>query len=97
MSVVATLQTSEEAEQIVQHAITDENTVLEWLRRTPGISVRNIAANAGWLSEKGTPNIWKVQKALKSLKADKLAKIFRKKWAITDLGKKALRGEDIVD
>ena len=95
MSVIATLQTTEEAEQIVQHAISDENTVLEWLRRHPGIAVRNIALNAGWVSEKGAPHVGKVQRALKSLSKDKLAKPFRRKWIITDTGKKVLRGENI--
>lgn len=94
ISVVAALQTSEETERAVDHVTTEENTVLEWLRRSPGISLRDIAVNAGWVNEKGHANRAKVQRLLAGLKDDKLAGTWRRKWRITDLGKAELeRGE----
>lgn len=55
VSIVAALQTTEQAEKAVTQATTDENTVLEWLRRAPGISMSDIARNASWHTEKGDP------------------------------------------
>src|ERR1700722_6677294 len=39
VSIVATLQTEEQAERAIRQTTLDENTVLEWLRREPGISI----------------------------------------------------------
>lgn len=94
VSVIATLQTADEAERAGAHATAEENTVLQWLRRSPGISIRQIALNAGWLNDKGNPNKIKVQRLLTSLKADNLARPFRGKWQITPTGKKELSGDD---
>ena len=94
LSVVATLQTAEQAEQATKTAITDENTVLEWLRRHPGISVAAIAENCGWRSENGTPSKSKVHRLLKSLGSMKLVKNWRGKWVITDAGIAELKGHE---
>lgn len=94
VSVVATIQTDEQAERATKQALNDENTVLELIRRHPGISLMNIATNAGWLNAKGDPAKAKVQKLLISLNRNKLAKPWRGKWKITDAGKKELSGEE---
>ena len=93
VSVVAVLQTAEQADISIKAAFTNENVVLEWLRRHPGISVRDIAANAGWLSEAGKPHVGKVQRLLASLNHLKLARKWRGKWKITPAGEAELAGE----
>jgi hypothetical protein len=93
VSVVATLQTEEQAEKAIRQTTLDENTVLEWLRREPGISLANIATNAHWTNDKGTPNRPKVQRLLKSLAALKLVKNWRGKWQITDAGRAELSAD----
>jgi Bifunctional DNA primase/polymerase, N-terminal/AAA domain len=93
VSIVATLQTEDQADKTVAQATTDENTVLEWLRRTPGITIGNICQNAGWVSEGGVPNKAKVYRLLKSLDRNKLVKNWRGKWEITEAGKAELPGE----
>lgn len=90
VSVVATLQTSEAAEQAVKHTLADENVVLEMLRRYPGIIIKDIALNAGWVNLAGKPNFSKVQRLLVELSKDKLVKKWRKKWQITEVGKSEL-------
>lgn len=91
MSIIANLQTDDQAEDAARRALSDENTVLEWLRRHPGISVADIARNAGWLSDnKSQPLKSKAHRLLKALKADKLATQHRGKWLITEAGKKEL-------
>jgi hypothetical protein len=50
VSIVATPQTDIQAEDAARRAHGDENTVLELLRRHPGISIKDIAMNAGWMS-----------------------------------------------
>jgi hypothetical protein len=90
VSVVVALQSEEQAEKAITQATTDENTVLEWLRRTPDITVANIAANVGWVSEKGVPNKAKIHRLIKSLDRNKLVKNWRGKWQITEAGKAEL-------
>jgi RecA-family ATPase len=93
VSIVATLQTDDQAETAASVARSDENVVLEWLRRHPGISLKDIALNAGWVSAQGAPNKAKVHRLLKALKAEKLATQHRGKWLLTDAGKKELEAE----
>jgi len=93
MSVVATLQTDAQAEKTIDQTKADENAVLEHLRRTPGISIAKIAEEVGWVSDKGAPNKAKVQRLLVSLSRDKLTKVWRRKWQITDLGRAELSGK----
>jgi len=61
---------------------------MELLRRYPGISQRALATEAGWLNEKGAPTVTRVNRLLHGLKRDKLVKIFRGKWCLTEAGKK---------
>ncbi len=96
MSIVAALLTDEQAERAAQTVMSDENVVLEWLRRYPGISLKDIATNAGWVSDTHVANKAKVHRLLKGLKAEKLVIQRRGKWEITDAGKKELgqKGEE---
>lgn len=91
VSVVAALQTSEDAAQVARNTVTDENTVLEWLRRHPGITVRDIATNAGWVGDAGNPHVSKVHRLLGGLSHLKLARKWRGKWQITEAGKAELQ------
>jgi 5S rRNA maturation endonuclease (ribonuclease M5) len=91
MSIVARLQTDEQAEKAAGEAISEQNIVLGLLRRYPGISIRNIADNAGWMSDSGVAQKSKVHRLLKALQTDKLAAQRRGKWEITDLGRKELQ------
>ena len=93
VSIVATLQTDDQAETAARVARSDENTVLEWLRRHPGISIKDIALNSGWASPDGSPHKGKVHRLLKALKAEKLVTQHRGKWKMTDAGKKELESE----
>lgn len=95
ISVVAMLQTDEQGEAASKATMTDENTVLEWLRRYPGIMIKDIAMNAGWVNpETKAPNKSKVYRLLKNLERDKLTLVKRRKWVITEAGKKELGGEE---
>jgi hypothetical protein len=90
VSIVATLQTDDQAETAASRARSDEDIILGWLRRQPGISLKDIATKAGWVSTQGVPNKAKVHRLLKALKAEKLATQHRGKWKLTDAGKKEL-------
>ena len=93
-SVVATLRTTEQAEASVKAAVSDENAVLEHLRRTPGISIRNLAVACGWVNLAGGANNGRVQRRLRTLAEMKLVKFWRGKWIITEAGKAELKGEN---
>lgn len=90
VSVLAEIQSPEGAANTAQQATSDENAVLFWLRQRPGCSLANIATEAGWVNERGQPTKAKVQRCLERLKVDKLVKIHRGKWQITDAGKAEL-------
>jgi hypothetical protein len=93
VSIIATLQTAEEAEAAAKQTLGDEDNVLELMRRHPGISQKNIATNAGWVNDRGTPNGAKVNRLLHALKKDKLVKIHRRKWCLTEAGKRESEAE----
>lgn len=93
VSVVAVLQTTEQADMAVKATVSNENVVLEWMRRAPGISIKDLATNIGWVSVSGTPHKGKVHRILKSLQALKLVKFWRGKWLITDAGIAELKQE----
>ena len=76
VSIVATLQTAVQAEDAAKQTLGDENTVLELMRRHPGISQRNLATEARWVNDKGIPNNAKVNRLLQVLKRDKLVRIY---------------------
>ena len=77
VSIVATLQTADQAEIAAKQALGDEDNVLELMRRHPGITQRAIATEAGWVNDKGVPNAAKVNRLMKSLQRDKLIKRYR--------------------
>ena len=93
VSVVATLQTSEQADDVLKKTISDEDAVLEHLRRSPDIPIRNLAINCGWVSLSGVADKAKAHRTLKRLERIKLAKKWRGKWRITEAGKAELKGE----
>ena len=97
VSVVATLRTAEQAEQAIQAAVSDEDAVLEWLRRYPGISIKDIALNCGWTNLAGVPNRARVQRRLRTLAEMKLVKSWRGKWIITEAGKAELNREKMAE
>jgi hypothetical protein len=94
VSVVAPLQTEEQAAKAISQAATDENIVLQQLRDAPGIFFADIARNAGWLTDTAQPQPKKskVHRLIKSLEKSKLVRNWRGDWRITDEGKKELNG-----
>lgn len=97
VSVVAALQTAEQADMAVKATVSNENAVLEWMRRYPGISIKDLAGNLGWVAPSGSPHKGKVHRILKSLQALKLVKFWRGKWLITDAGIAELKQDKIND
>jgi AAA domain len=89
-SIVAEHQSDESAENANKQAISNENAVLKHLNDQPGISIGDIAQKAGWVNSKGEPMKARVQRALVGLKKEKLVRLYRKKWVITDAGKQEL-------
>jgi hypothetical protein len=87
VSVIAEPQSPEGAANGAKQALSDENAVLFWLKQRPGISLADIAEQSGWTNERGVPLKARVQRCLERLKTDKLVKIHRRKWMITDSGK----------
>ena len=90
VSIVARLQSDEQADAAASNARSDENLVLRLLRSFPGASIATLARKANWISDEGTPHKGKVHRLLKSLQADKLAEFHRGKWRITKAGKQEL-------
>jgi hypothetical protein len=90
LSIVAVLQTDEQADAASRSTLSEENTVLEWLRRYPGITQKDIAINAGWVNIAGVPNAPKVFRMLRALQHEKLVIHRRRKWTITEAGKAEL-------
>ena len=88
VSIVATLQTTAQAEDAARQAHSDEDTVLELLRRHPGISLRDIGLNAGWVTPAGSAAVSKVHRLMKTLQRDKLVKLHRGKWCLTAAGER---------
>jgi len=70
----------------------NEDTVLNALDRHPDWSLANIAQFAGWTKD-GTPEKWRVQRAIDVLAKDKLVTQPRRgdKWVLTDKGKAAIQ------
>jgi AAA domain/Primase C terminal 2 (PriCT-2) len=93
VSIVASIQTDDQAETAVKAILREENTVLEWMRRYPDISIKDIALNAKWVAPSGAPLKSKVHRLMKSLQRDKLVTLHRSKWKLTDAGKKELDGD----
>ena len=86
-SIVAAPQSQEAADNARAQTRSDENAVLYWLKERRGISIRAIAREAGWVSDNEVPNTARVHRCLTSLKGDKLVRLYRGKWVITEAGK----------
>jgi hypothetical protein len=70
-------------------AVANEDAVLKTLHGNPSWSYAQIASAVGWVADDGTPEKWRVQRALKRLDHDKLVRKFRGKWRVTEAGKTA--------
>jgi hypothetical protein len=66
----------------------DENRLLDAMLRFPAHSIAAWAMDCGWISETGNPSKSKVHRILKALDKDKLTKLFRGHWKLTEAGKK---------
>lgn len=97
MTVIAQPIDDIEASNEAAQAVVNEDAVLKTLHRNPSASLADIARNLGWIKyddenpdDKGKPEKWRVQRALKHLERDKLTRKFRSKWKVTEAGKTAL-------
>ena len=88
-SVIATPITDEMAQQELAKTIRDEEAVLVSMLNDPSLSMAQVATELGWLSANtNMPQKSKVEKAIKALKEERLVKKSRKRWRLTDSGKK---------
>jgi hypothetical protein len=94
-SVVATLMTQEQVEDAHHKINEDSRTVLEHLRRSPGISLAQIAATVGWLTAKQAPDRMKAHRLIKRLADHKLVDktLDDTVWKITKAGEALLGGK----
>ena len=90
VSVVAPAMSPEEAATASAAATSGENVVLYWVHERPNYSFADIAKAARWTSSTDVPNKAKVLRCLRRLKRAKLVKHYRRKWSITDDGKREL-------
>jgi hypothetical protein len=65
----------------------DEDRVLEFMLDCPGASLKGMAEQFEWKQTDGKPAKWRVQNACKKLGKDKLAKLERDHWQLTEKGK----------
>jgi hypothetical protein len=86
-----------EASNEAAQTVANEDAVLKTLHSNSNASLAEIARNLGWIKyddensdDKGKPEKWRVQRALKRLDRDKLVRKFRGKWRVTEAGKVAL-------
>ena len=87
-SVVALPVTDADAQDQLAKTIRDEDAVLQAMLDNPSASMAQIAQELGWLTAKtNLPLKSKVERAIQSLKDDKLVKKHRKKWRLTNQGK----------
>jgi hypothetical protein len=93
VTIVAIPQSQEAADNAFAQALSDQNAVLYWLRERPGIAIRAVAREAGWVNDRDIPNTAKVHRCLRVLKREKLVRQQRGKWVITEAGKDELRGQ----
>lgn len=93
MTVIARPVDDFEAASHAAQVVANEDAVLRTLCDHPDWSMAEMARSIGWVSDKGEPEKWRVQRALKNLANDKLARKFRGKWRITDAGEKEAQGD----
>jgi hypothetical protein len=72
----------------------DENAVLQFISTNAKVSQASVATAMGWKLHSGDPNKMKAGRIIKTLVKDKLLKEARRgRYALTEEGKKALKGE----
>jgi hypothetical protein len=96
MTIVAEPMSEEAVADHSKQALANEDVVLRALRDHPGCSFAQIARSAGWIDPDDQPEKWRVQRVIGALAGDKLIQQPRKRapWALTEKGKKALKGDD---
>lgn len=75
---------------------TDENKVLDEMLRFPNDSISDWAKAIGWIGSTGQPQKSKVHAILQDLAADKLVEQERKKWVLTNQGRKTAEANAIT-
>jgi len=78
----------DEAEKLQRAELRDENRLLFEMMRDKSGSMAAWARACGWLLANGEPQKSKVHRLLTELKNEKLVKHVRRKWQLTDAGKK---------
>jgi hypothetical protein len=72
----------------------DENAVLQFISTNTKVSQASVATAMGWKLHNGDPNKMRAGRIIKTLVKDKLLKEGRRgRYALTEEGKKALKGE----
>jgi hypothetical protein len=87
-SVVAVPIDDAQAEALEKQGQSHEDTILTTMLANPKASLADLATKAGWINPKGRPMKSRVGRVLDDLKLDKLVKMQRKRWALTEAGKK---------
>jgi hypothetical protein len=91
-TVMATPLGEEGKDTIRAAAREDEDLVLESLAATPGISLRKIAEDRGWIFQStGEPAKSRVQKIVDKLKKAGLVEFDRDTWTVTKKGETAIK------
>jgi hypothetical protein len=93
MTIIAEPMSEEAVADHAKQALANEDVVLQALRHHPDWSFAQIADSAGWVSDDGKPEKWRVSRAIRSLAADKLIQQTRTgaPWKLTDKGEEALK------
>lgn len=91
MTPVAVPMTDLEEAKAAGEVRQDENLLLNTMLRFPNESIAGWADACGWKSDKGIPHKSKVHRLLLQLKEDKLARLFRRRWELTEAGKREAR------
>jgi hypothetical protein len=92
MTVVADPMSEEAAADHTKQVLASEDRVLRALRDQPGISMTQIARDAGWVTDDDRPMKERALRALRNLAADGLVEQLRRgaPWEVTTKGKKAM-------
>ena len=88
VSIVAVPQTDAEAHDAIRKVTEDENRLLYSMLHHPGQSFADWAGLCGWILSTGKPHKAKVQRLMKSLKAENLVASARGIYTLTAQGKK---------
>jgi hypothetical protein len=96
MTIICEPMSDEAVADHTQQAMANDDVVLRALHNQPGMSMAQIARNAGWLDDDDQPERWRVQRAITSLVDDKLIEKIRKgaPWRLTEKGEKVLNKDN---